>query len=130
MGFGSPLFPTSHTNPSTFNKTKTPPLTEFYPWRYSDIRSTAGEENRHQLVSLDSDSLAFGSGKHACPGRFFASNEIKVVITELVKRFDIGLGPGGQGDGVDGFVRPKLVEHDTFYAPDPYAKVYLRNRQT
>jgi cytochrome P450 len=106
-----------------------PSLADFYPWRYSEVRQTSGEEYKHQFVSVDNDSLTFGMGPHACPGRFFASNEIKVVVTELLKRYDIALGPEGHGDGENGFKRPKSLEHDRFIVPDPNSKVYLRNRK-
>ena len=32
--------------------------------------------------------MPFGAGKHTCPGRFFALNEIKVITTCLFRRFD------------------------------------------
>jgi len=129
VGFASPFYTTAKQNLNTvLTNTSQPPLTQFYPWRFSDIRSThPGEENRHLFVSSDANDITFGVGRHACPGRFFASNEIKVVLVELLKRFDVGLGPEGEGEG-EKYHRPKLVEHDTFYAPDPYAKIYLRNR--
>ncbi len=105
-----------------------PPLSEFYAWRYSDARKNPGQENNHQFVSTDSSSLAFGWGKHSCPGRFFASNEIKVLIAELIKRYDMGLGPNGEGEK-DGFKRPKTLEMGFAYCADPRATVFFRSRQ-
>jgi cytochrome P450 len=43
--------------------------------------------------------LPFGSGQHACPGRFFALHEIKTILSLLMRTYDIDI-PGG---------RPKLV---------------------
>jgi len=31
----------------------------------------------------------FGYGRHACPGRFFAANELKVIIVKILERFEI-----------------------------------------
>jgi len=32
--------------------------------------------------------MAFGYGEHACPGRFFASNEIKIALIHLLLKYD------------------------------------------
>lgn len=31
---------------------------------------------------------AFGHGQHACPGRFFAINEVKIALAHLVMKYD------------------------------------------
>jgi cytochrome P450 len=80
-------------------------------------------------VSIGPESVSFGDGTHACPGRFFASNEIKVALVELLKRYDIGLGPNGEGEGVAGYKRPETLQHGPAYAPDPTAKIWFRNRK-
>ena len=38
--------------------------------------------------------ISFGLGAHACPGRYFAVNEIKYVLAELLVRFDISTPSG------------------------------------
>ena len=48
---------------------------------------------------------------------------------ELLKRYDFGLGPNGEWEGVGGFKRPETLQYDVFYAPDPMAKVWFRNRK-
>lgn len=130
FGFSNAFYPTSTTQPDTILTEKSqPPLTEFYPWRYADIRSLGEEQqNRHQFVSTDRNNITFGNGTHACPGRFFASNEIKIVLLELLKRFDLALGPQGQIEGQDGYQKPKMLEIQSFYSPDPYAKIYIKPR--
>lgn len=67
---------------------------KFDAWRYLKMRQRPGEENQHQLVTTGTDNLGFGHGQHACPGRFFASNEIKIVLCYLLIQYDWRLEPG------------------------------------
>lgn len=76
-----------------------PPFNKFHPFCYSDLRSYEGEESKHQFVTTLSESVSFCHGQWACLGRFFAGNEIKVILIELLKNYDIGLGPNGEGQG-------------------------------
>ncbi|PVH74112.1 hypothetical protein DL98DRAFT_575875 [Cadophora sp. DSE1049] len=55
--------------------------------------------NRHQLTTITPSSLAFGIGKHACSGRFFAAVETKVVLVELLSRYEVRLMEGGERPG-------------------------------
>ena len=34
-------------------------------------------------------SIAFGLGKHACPGRWFAVNNIKTAMSILIRKYEI-----------------------------------------
>lgn len=36
----------------------------------------------------------FGWGRHACPGRFFAANEIKMIVATYILTYDIRLPDG------------------------------------
>jgi gliotoxin biosynthesis cytochrome P450 monooxygenase len=129
VGFGHPFYPGSTVpSESPLRTPSQPPLDEFHPFRFSDLRAQKGEENNHQFVSSDPNNIAFGYGRNACPGRFFASNEIKVILIELLKRYDIALGPNGE-TLKDGFERPKMLESGAFYGPDPKGVVYFRNRK-
>ncbi|KAI5366607.1 putative cytochrome P450 [Septoria linicola] len=67
---------------------------KFDAWRYLKMRQRPGHENLHQFVSTSPDNLGFGHGQHACPGRFFASTEIKIIISSLLLQFDWRFGPG------------------------------------
>lgn len=105
-----------------------PSLDEFYPWRFSDMRSYPGEENKHQFVTTTIDSLYFGHGVWSCPGRFFASNQIKAILIQLLRRYDIGVGPAGQGE-VGEWKRPPTHNVDLVIYPEPTAEIYFRNRK-
>lgn len=40
-------------------------------------------------VSLDDKFLSFGLGRNACPGRYFALHEIKLMLAHIVLNYDI-----------------------------------------
>lgn len=54
----------------------------FLRWRGTERDSAAN------LVSTGPASLGFGHGNHACPGRFFAANEVKVALCHLLMKYD------------------------------------------
>ena len=60
-------------------------------------RSTgkAADIARNQFVTSNEENLTFGYGRHACPGRFFAANEIKMILTRLILDYDIKM-PNGE----------------------------------
>ncbi|CAL1693826.1 unnamed protein product [Somion occarium] len=93
----------------------------FDPWRFSDLRGEEGEITKHQFVSTSVDYIAFGHGKHACPGRFFAANELKAMLAHTVMNYDVKFENEG--------VRPPNVWFATTVSPDPTAKVLFRKRQ-
>ncbi|GAB1201377.1 hypothetical protein APSETT444_010769 [Aspergillus pseudonomiae] len=44
------------------------------------MRDKPGFENKAHLVATSPDHMSFSHGQHACPGRFFAANEMKVAL--------------------------------------------------
>lgn len=75
-----------------------PNISAFDGLRYYKMWRQASQGTRnaeragvYQVVSTSLGSLMFGYGKHACPGRFFAANEIKVLLAKLVMSFDMRL---------------------------------------
>jgi len=65
--------------------------------RSFNLRATgkAADIARNQFVTTNEMNLNFGYGRHACPGRFFATNEIKMVLARLILEYDIKM-PDGQ----------------------------------
>lgn len=43
------------------------------------------------MVTAAPDHLVFGYGRHACPGRFFALAEIKLILAHMILTYDIKL---------------------------------------
>ncbi|KAL2161084.1 hypothetical protein VTH06DRAFT_8797 [Thermothelomyces fergusii] len=73
---------------------------EFDPWRFSRLREAARSSGKaeeaahHQFVSVSPEILTFGYGRHACPGRFFAANEIKMIVANFILAYDMKLPDG------------------------------------
>ncbi|EEY15786.1 ent-kaurene oxidase [Verticillium alfalfae VaMs.102] len=65
-----------------------PQATKFDGYRFLELRARPGEETHHQLVRTNIHQAGFGYGNHSCPGRFFASLEIKIILIHLLLRFD------------------------------------------
>ena len=95
--------------------------TTFDASRFLHLREKAGEENHHQFVTATPDHMAFGLGQHACPGRFFASNEIKIALCFLLMKYDIRLAPGE--------ARLANQVSGTAVNTHPQTKIQLRRRE-
>ena len=67
------------------------------------------------------DNLVFGHGIHACPGRFFAVNETKLLLAELILNYAWRYKPG-QNLSANIFI-------DAMVAPDLIIEVELRRWQ-
>ena len=77
---------------------------------------------RTQFVTTNNaDQLHWGVGTHACPGRFFAQYEIKMLLSEILLKYDFKL-PAGMG-------RPPDIGRDIRIVPNPFAEVEFRNRK-
>ncbi|KAF5656120.1 ent-kaurene oxidase [Fusarium circinatum] len=66
---------------------------EFDPYRFVKMRQT-GDDKKAHLVSTSAEHLGFGHGVHACPGRFFAANEIKILLCHLLLKYEWKLPEG------------------------------------
>lgn len=70
-------------------------------------------------VATSAKHMGFGYGQHACPGRFFASLEIKMVLCQLLLKYDLRI--------IDG-AAPKTVQFETSRSVDPTCKILLKRR--
>jgi len=64
--------------------------------------------------------MHFGIGRHACPGRWFASHEIKLILAAFLSKYDIKLKEGES--------RPKKFIFQIMNSPNPNAEVLIRKR--
>ncbi|EAW12444.1 cytochrome P450 [Aspergillus clavatus NRRL 1] len=61
--------------------------------RFLHRRDVPGQDKDAVFVATSERHLGFGHGKNACPGRFFASSELKVVLCHILMKYDIELPP-------------------------------------
>jgi len=98
----------------------------FNGFRFSRVReeqdpsTNEGIFKRH-MVSTGPDHLPFGHGKHACPGRFFATTELKAMFAHLLVSYDIK----AENEGV----RPADYTFGALRMPSPTARILVRRRQ-
>ncbi|EFQ36440.1 cytochrome P450 [Colletotrichum graminicola] len=57
------------------------------PYRYFQMRE-AGEEHKSHFVTSSDKHIGFGHGIHACPGRFFAAHELKIIFSHILLMYD------------------------------------------
>nr|AWM98774.1 steroid 11-alpha-hydroxylase [Aspergillus ochraceus] len=93
----------------------------FDAYRFLRLRETPGSETSAQLVSVSPQHLGFGLGKHACPGRFFAANEIKIALSHILLKYDFRLPAG---------TTPQHIYMGAEVAADPFAKLEIRRRNS
>lgn len=89
--------------------------------RFLKMRSQPGKEYAAQLVSTSPDHLGFGYGKAACPGRFFAAQELKIALCHILTKYDIKRAHGS---------KPRAFTHGFFFVADPVAKLAIRRRRS
>ncbi|KAH7012014.1 P450 monooxygenase [Macrophomina phaseolina] len=87
--------------------------------RFLEKRNQPGNENRWQFVTTTPEHLGFGHGQHACPGRFFAGNEIKIAMAHILMKYDWKF----EGEP------PLKSLRDSEWIPDPTAKIMVRKRE-
>ncbi|OQU95007.1 hypothetical protein CLAIMM_01278 isoform 1 [Cladophialophora immunda] len=75
---------------------------QFDAFRFATKRQKASQENKWQFTTTSPEHIGFGHGLHACPGRFFAGNELKIALVHLLLKYDWKL-PAGE-------TRPGLVD--------------------
>jgi len=65
---------------------------EFRPFRFSEKRADSSTEYlaraRQQWATTTNEYVAFGHGKYACPGRFFAAAELKLMLAHIIMEYD------------------------------------------
>lgn len=118
---------------------------EFDGFRFSRMReeNTGSQNVKNAMVSTDPAYQVFGQGKHAwwvlqthpppwrkvfsalttvcySPGRVFAVNEMKLILSTLIMRYDIKLVPG---------TKPKPFFIGTLCLPDTKLEVLLKRVQ-
>ncbi|KAF5021010.1 hypothetical protein F66182_6941 [Fusarium sp. NRRL 66182] len=92
---------------------------EFVGDRFLRMRQEPGKDNVAQLVTTGIDHLAFGYGAHACPGRFFAAAEMKIILVYVLLNYDFRIIAGAE---------PKVQVVGFALDSDPTAELEIRSR--
>lgn len=66
----------------------------FDGFRWARKRQESDEGNRYGWVTAGTDTMGFGYGAHACPGRFFAVTAVKAITAELLLKYDFAMADG------------------------------------
>ncbi|RYP92012.1 hypothetical protein DL770_001867 [Monosporascus sp. CRB-9-2] len=85
-----------------------------------NANTDANVGNRWQFTSIGDANMNFGLGRHACPGRFFAAAETKLILAYLVLHYDVRLR---EGEG-----RPAPAMFMMTKSPSPDAEILFRRR--
>ncbi|KAJ6784660.1 hypothetical protein PWT90_03223 [Aphanocladium album] len=93
---------------------------EWDPYRFVRMRDDPERQNAAHLVSTTAEHNAFGHGQHACPGRFFAANEIKVALLGILIKYDFELPKD---------VNPQVYENGLTLVSDPMTSLRFRRRE-
>ena len=94
----------------------------FDGFRVYKLRSKPEDANKFRFASSTYDSMQWGYGKDACPGRFFASNEIKIIMAYILSHYDIKFGSDVEG-------RPKNITFEVNVLADPTKMVLFKKLQ-
>jgi cytochrome P450 len=88
----------------------------FDPYRFYHIRAgkrpdpfSYKSKDQHQFATVTRENLTWGYGQHACPGRFFAANEIKLMLARILMDYDLRLPEGMTAKDVQDYFTPNTM---------------------
>ncbi|RYP42592.1 hypothetical protein DL767_000116 [Monosporascus sp. MG133] len=88
---------------------------------YEQRRQNPGESMKHQHATADKNHLHFGYGTWSCPGRFLASDELKIILATLLLRYEFRYAEGSS--------RPTNRNVDEFPYVDTETPLLMRRRE-
>lgn len=104
---------------------------DFDPFRFSRVREAEKQDKNGSatnsgtasaFVSTSPDYLPFGTGRHACPGRFLVDFELKMISTYVLTHYDVKF-PEAYGG-----VRPPNQRMGEVHFPPSDVKIMVRRR--
>ncbi|KAM0717135.1 hypothetical protein Q7P37_006987 [Cladosporium fusiforme] len=90
---------------------------EYDAWRFVKRRQAGVPAS--QFVQSGREHNSFGVGKHQCPGRFFAANELKLCLVHVLRHYDIRMEDGYSA---------KPLQFGFMPIADPSARIEIRRR--
>lgn len=99
----------------------------FDGFRHEKLRAKAENDasaaGRTFWASANLDNMAFGYGRHACPGRFFAGNEVKMIMVYFLTNYDFKYQDTQKG-------RPENFRAETQLIPNHETEILVRRKKT
>ncbi|KAH7048216.1 cytochrome P450 [Macrophomina phaseolina] len=93
---------------------------EFQGFRFYELRQRSEENARkYQFASTSLENLNWGYGTHACPGRYFASALVKLVLALVLSNYDVELSEGK---------KPENMVFGVMVIPNPFAQLQFKSR--
>ncbi|EZF29197.1 Dihydromonacolin L monooxygenase LovA [Trichophyton interdigitale] len=85
---GTSISVSSHVH---WNESVYPEPNKFDGYRFLKMKGDREKDRMANLVATSPEHLGFGHGIHACPGRFFAADEIKILLCHILLKYDFRL---------------------------------------
>lgn len=57
--------------------------------RFMKLRESTGLSKYTFAAAAEDITINFGAGQHACPGRALAGTTIKIILAELIRKYDM-----------------------------------------
>ncbi|KAL4903349.1 cytochrome P450 [Aspergillus multicolor] len=92
---------------------------EFDALRWKQLRQQ-GDATKFHFASVQDDMLPWGSGAHACPGRFLVQDVLKLIFIHLITKYDIKFAESES--------RPADLEDHTGTMPNIMSNVLFKER--
>jgi len=89
-----------------------------FRWYKKSLEAEDRAAHNANWTTTSPRDLGFGHGKHACPGRFFATEEMKILLTFIILQYDIKY-PEGQS-------RPTSIKRGASLSPDTSRKLLFK----
>lgn len=86
---------------------------------YRFLRKREAGDNSSQFVQSGPDYHVFGGGRFICPGRFFATNEMKLTMAHILLKYDVRLAQGCE---------PATIISNYYAMADPTVQLEVRRR--
>ena len=95
----------------------------FDPLRSYRKRYANDGENHHKFMAgqTNATQLSFGHGGQACPGRYFAVHEIKLILAQLLIEYEFSW-PEGKSES-------KIIYINEVNYVEPLAKIMMKKRK-